>query len=227
LVTVAITAGVGATTTGTAVADTSGETVVVNPGARFVPRATRVLNAGETGFLTAQEGDDRLRWIDYATGAATVLADPLPKPLEYDVEAGRPIDWGYYRFTAAADGTVTRKRVADIEDMPAQPAGISLGSGILTTADDSELFMPHTYIGSYRSTWLKTSGRPEEIETTVDGLTSGRDADCGWTDGSYCITMFASGDGFHGRKEGTEQGKTRPECCGATPGPVPAGSRPG
>ncbi|WP_327245236.1 FG-GAP-like repeat-containing protein [Streptomyces sp. NBC_01320] len=440
---------------GTAVADTSGETVVVNPGARFVPRATRVLNAGETGFLTAQEGDDRLRWIDYATGAATVLADRLPKPLEYDIEAGRPLgnwpsgfghgsdtvavysespsphvtlqqragggstttipipegqsyvetygttvvtrtgtqqattslhllraeadgvkeqrleglpegwsltvsegdsrsvvvrgirwedttmkngwwlvdlesgqvkaldahasavtlgkdtllqvgsyaaevfdrndlsaaprkldlgnfsydttfrmlgnslvgvdalnsgnneyrgeklfrisddgrraeellavastdlswapdgsvlvagaetrmdrgalDWGYYRFTAAADGTVTRKRVADIEDMPAQPAGISLGSGILTTADDSNLFMPHTYIGGYRSTWLKTSGRPEEIRTTVDGLTSGRDADCGWTDGSYCITMFASGDGFHGRKEGTEQGKT-------------------
>ncbi|MET7860707.1 FG-GAP-like repeat-containing protein [Streptomyces sp. NPDC005318] len=462
MVTLAVTAGVGATATGTAVADTSGETVVVKPGARFVPRATRVLNAGETGFLTAQEGDDRLRWIDYATGTATVLADRLPKPLEYDVEAGRPVgnwptgfghgsdtvaiysespsphvtlqqgagggattivpipegqsyvetygttvitrtgtekattslhllraeadgikeqrleglpegwsltisegdtrsvvvrgilwegttmknswwfvdlasgqiraldahaqsvtlgkdtllqvgpgdgtgdvaevfdrndltapprvldirnfyvdsfrmlgnsligarslnggdneyrgqpllrlsddgetteellavartdlswapdgsvlvagaerrtdygplDWGYYRFTAAADGTVTRKRVADIEDMPAQPAGISLGSGILTTADDSNLFQPHTYIGGYRSTWLKTSGRPDEIRTTVDGLTSGREADCGWTDGSYCVTMLASGDGHHGQKEGTEQadGKTK------------------
>ncbi|MDF6043405.1 FG-GAP-like repeat-containing protein [Streptomyces sp. JH14] len=462
MVTLAVTAGVGATATGTAVADTSGDTVVVKPGARFVPRATRVLNAGETGFLTAQEGDDRLRWIDYATGAATVLADRLPKPLEYDVEAGRPVgtwptgfghgsdtvaiysatpsphvtlqqgagggatttvpipegqsyvetygttvitrtgtekattslhllraeaggvkeqrleglpegwsltisegdtrsvvvrgilwegttmkngwwlvdlasgqiraldahahsvtlgkdtllqvgpgdgtgdvaevfdrndltapprvldirnfyadsfrmlgnsligapslnggdneyrgqplrrlsddgetteellavartdlswapdgsvlvagaerrtdygplDWGYYRFTAAADGTVTRKRVADIEDMPAQPAGISLGSGILTTADDSNLFQPNTYIGGYRSTWLKTSGRPEEIRTTVDGLTSGREADCGWTDGSYCVTMLASGDGHHGQKEGTEQadGKTK------------------
>lgn len=106
---------------------------------------------------------------------------------------------------------MTRKRVADIEDMPAQPAGISLGSGILTTADDSNLFQPHTYIGGYRSTWLKTSGRPEEIRTTVDGLTSGREADCGWLDGSYCVTMLASGDGHHGQKEGTEQadGKTK------------------
>ncbi|MFE9855282.1 FG-GAP-like repeat-containing protein [Streptomyces sp. NPDC005780] len=455
MVTLAITAGTGAATTGTAVADTSDQPVVVSPGARFVPRATRVLNAGETGFLTAQEGDDRLRWIDYASGSATVLADRLPKPLEYDPEDGRPrgdwptgfgqgsdtvalysdspsphvtlqqgagggatttvaipegqsyvgtygttvvtrtgterattslhllkagadgvveqrleglpegwnltvpegdtrsavvrgilwedttmtngwwlvdlasgqirtldahaesvtlgpdtilqvgsyhgevldrndltaeprqldlqnfsynttfrmlgnsllgvdypnpgnneyrgeglfrvtpdgtwgeellavarndlswapdgsvlvagaetrtdfgsLDWGYYRFTAAADGTVTRKRVADIEDMPAQPAGISLGSGILTTADDSNLFMPHTYIGGYRSTWLKTSGRPEEIRTTMDGFTSGRDSDCAWTDTGYCVTMFASGDGFHGRRNATEQGVT-------------------
>lgn len=454
LVTLAMTAGAGAITTGTAVAGTTPETVVVSPGARFVPRATSVLNAGVTGFLTAREGDDRVRWTDYASGAATVLPDRLPKPLEYDPEEGRrrggwptgfgqgsdivavyaqspsphvtlrergsgpvgtvpvpdgqtyvgtygttvvtrtgsernvtslhllrvaaggvedqkldglpegwdlsvadgdarsivvsgilwegttmtrgwwlvdlatgklqtldehaqsvtlgkdtllqvgsyegkvfdrddltaepreldlrnysydmtfgmlgnslvgvaplnsgdneyrgrrlvrisddgetteellavahtdlartpdgsllvagaetrtdrgPLDWGYYRFTEAADGTVKRTRVADIEDMPAQPAGISLGSGILTTADDSGLFMPGTYIGSYRSTWLKTSGSPTEVRTTVDGLTGGRDADCGWLDGEYCVTMFASGDGFHGRREGTEQGET-------------------
>ncbi|MEU1436990.1 FG-GAP-like repeat-containing protein [Streptomyces sp. NPDC005786] len=462
LVALAITAGTSAATTGTAVADTSGETVVVHPGARFVPRATHVLNAGETGFLTAQEGDDRLRWIDYDSGAATVLADRLPKPLEYDPEEGRPrgdwptgfghgsdtvavyaagpsphvtlqqragggatttvaipegqsyvgtygttvvtrtgtddaetslhllradagratekrleglpegwnlsisegdaqsvvvrgilwdddrmtdgwwlvdlasghvetldadlydvtlgngtvvqvgpgdgnydvaeefdrsdlaapirvlkiddfsadtmrmlgntligvkspnsgnneyrgqplyrladdggtgeellaaattslsmapdgsvlvagaetvthrgpLDWGYYRFTAAADGTLTRRRVADIEDMPAQPAGIALGSGILTTSDDSNLFEPGGYIGGYRSTWLKTSGRPEEIRSTVDGLTSGREANCGWLEGSYCVAVLASGDGFYGPQEGIEQadGKTK------------------
>jgi hypothetical protein len=456
-VALAVTAGVGATA-GTAVAEVPGasaDPVVISPGARFVPRATIVLNAGETGFLTAQEGDDRLRWIDYATGATTVLEHRLPEPLAYDVDdfrfaeypgefghgsdtvalygqsptphvtlqqragggpsvtvpipegqtyvatygdtvitrtgaenaetslhllrvengevrdqkleglpegwnltisegdarsvavraikwedttmsqgwwvvdlatgsvkafsthgesvsfdrdtvfhlgapepyaaqvyrrddldaepvtldlrdvasyddtvrpfagglvtVSRPnpgdneyrgtelslrdldgsrlksllavastslhrtpdgsllvagaekntaygaLDWGYHRFTPAADGTVTRKRVADIEHREAEPAGISLGSGILTTADDSKLFMPHTYVGGYRSTWLKTSGRPEELHSTVDGFVAGRDSDCGDAENGYCVTMFASGDGHHGRKAGTEQ----------------------
>ncbi|MFF0477189.1 FG-GAP-like repeat-containing protein [Streptomyces sp. NPDC004284] len=458
-VTLAVTAGAGATVgavaAGTPTA-TAGEAVVVSAGARYVPRATIVLNAGETGFLTAQEGDDRLRWTDYATGATTVLDHRLPKPLSYDVDdfrfgeypadfghgsdtvavyaetpaphvtlqqragggetvtvpipegqtyvatygdtvitrtgterevtglhllhpsdggvrdqqvEGLPeggsltvsegdarsvavrgiawsgstmsqgwwvvdlatgkvktlsaqgesvsfdkdtvlqqgaeygvaevydrndldaaptrldvrdiayddvvrklgdhlltvtppnpgnneyrgnalrqfdagtgytaslldvsstslhrtpdgsllvagaekrtdrgaLDWGYYLFSRAADGTVTRKRVADIADMEAEPAGISLGSGILTTADDSNLYMPGTYIGGYRSTWLKTSGRPEELRSTVDGLTNGRDDDCGNSGEFYCVTMFASGDGHHGRKAGTEQDLT-------------------
>ncbi|NEB39609.1 FG-GAP-like repeat-containing protein [Streptomyces sp. SID14515] len=459
-VTLAVTAGIGATG-GAAVADTRGtaaDPVVISPGARFVPRATVVLNAGETGFLTAQEGDDRLRWIDYATGEATVLDHRLPEQLAYDVDAfrfdrslpdfghgsdtvalysdspaphvvlrqrggsgpattvpipvgqtylatygdrvitrtgpedavtslhilspengevrdqkleglpegwrltvgegdarsvavraikwedstmsqgwwvvdlatggvkelspngdsvtfdrdtvfhlGAPsgdaaqvyrrddldaepttvdlrdvasyddvvrrfgddfvtvtppnpgdneyrgnqlvlrgatgsrkvllavastsvqrtpdgsllvagaekrtdrgaLDWGYYRFTRAADGTVTRKRLADIADREAKPAGISLGSGILTTADDSEYYSPGTIIGGYRSTWLKTSGRPEELNSTVDGLVSGRDDDgCHPTYGVRCVSMFASGDGHHGRKAATEQDVT-------------------
>ncbi|MFI0241545.1 FG-GAP-like repeat-containing protein [Streptomyces sp. NPDC016845] len=440
-------------------ATASADPVVISPGARYVPRATIVLNAGETGFLTAQEGDDRLRWIDYATGAATVLDHRLPEPLAYDVDsfrfdaypadfghgsdtvavyadspaphvtlqqgagtsgtavtvpvpdgqsyvatygdtvitrtgtetaveslhllrvgddgqvrdqelAGLPqgwnltvgegdarsvavrgirweddmmsqgwwvvdlatgnlkelsssgdsvsfdqdtvlhvgapepyaaqvyrrddldaepatldlrevpfndvvrhfgddlvtvtppnpgnneyrgntlvlrdtsgqylksllavastsvhrtpngsllvtgaeertdqgtLDWGYYLFTRAADGTITRKRLADIEDREAEPAGIALGSGILTTADDSQGYSPGTVIGGYRSTWLRTSGRPEELNSTTDSLVSGRDDDCGVAGYTYCITMFASGDGYHGRKEATEQDVT-------------------
>ncbi|MEV5400637.1 FG-GAP-like repeat-containing protein [Streptomyces cellulosae] len=460
VVTLAMTAGIGATTGTATAADpatASAEPVVISPGARFVPRATLVLNTGETGFLTAQEGDDRLRWIDYATGTTTVLDHRLPKPLAYDVDDFRfdrypgefghgsdtvalyaaspsphvtlqqragdgptvtvpipegqsyvatygdtvitrtgaenaetslhllrtengqvrdqkleglpegwnltvgtgdsrsvavraikwedttmhqgwwvvdlatgslkalsphgeqvwfdqdtvfhlgapqsyaaqvyrrddldaepvtldlrdvgayndtilpfaggfatvtppnpgdneyrgnhlaledtegnwkslltvaspsvhrtpdgsllvagaekdtdygPLDWGYYLLTPAADGTVTRRRVADIEDREAEPFGISLGSGILTTADDSKLFMPHTYVGAYRSTWLKTSGRPEELNSTVDGLVSGGDSDCGDSENGYCVTMFASGDGHHGREAGTEQDVT-------------------
>ncbi|MEU0681221.1 FG-GAP-like repeat-containing protein [Streptomyces albogriseolus] len=459
-VTLAVTAGLGAATGTATAADpatASAEPVVISPGARFVPRATLVLNTGETGFLTAQEGDDRLRWIDYATGATTVLDHRLPKPLAYDVDdlrfaehpgdfghgsdtvalyaaspsphvtlqqragdgptvtvpipegqsyvatygdtvitrtgaenaetslhllrtengqvrdqkleglpegwnltistgdsrsvavraikwedttmyqgwwvvdlatgkvktlsphgesvtfdqdtvfhlgapqsyaaqvyrrddldaepvtldlrdvgayddtilpfadgfatvsppnpgnneyrgtplslrdgEGRsttlltvaspslhrtpdgsllvtgaekdthygPLDWGYYLLTPAADGTVTRKRVADIEDREAEPFGISLGSGILTTADDSKLYMPGTYVGGYRSTWLKTAGRPEELNSTVDGLVSGRDIDCGDSESGPCVTMFASGDGHHGREAGTEQDVT-------------------
>ncbi|MFI1825007.1 FG-GAP-like repeat-containing protein [Streptomyces sp. NPDC020412] len=451
VVALAVTAGTGAVA-GTAVAEThstSGDPVVISPGARFVPRATIVLNAGETGFLTAQEGDDRLRWIDYATGATTVLDQRLPEPLEYDVDefrfakhpshfgygsdtvavytgspsprvvlqqragggptatvpipegqtyvatygdtvvtrtgtekavtslhllqlkdgvvqdrrlAGLPegwplyvqdgdarsiavggikwegssmkqgwwvvdlatggvkalatrgksvsfdrgtvlhvgtptddaaqvyrrddlnaepttvdlrhvasydtvvrrlgdgfaavreagpggdgayrgnwlalhdaagnretllpvassslhrtpdgsllvagaekevtlgaLDWGYYLLTPTANGTVTRKRLADIADREAKPAGISLGSGILTTADDSLLYKPATSIGGYRSTWLKTSGRPEELNSTVDDYVPGQDADCS-SSGPHCVSMFASGDGHHGRK---------------------------
>lgn len=118
------------------------------------------------------------------------------------------LDWGYYLFTRAADGTITRKRLADIENREARPAGIALGSGILTTADDSQIYEPSTYVGGYRSTWLKTSGRPEEIDSTVDGYMAGRDDDCGNSQGEYCATLFASGDGFHGRKAGTEQDVT-------------------
>ncbi|MFI0503306.1 FG-GAP-like repeat-containing protein [Streptomyces albogriseolus] len=459
-VTLAVTAGLGAATGTATAADTttaSAEPVVISPGARFVPRATLVLNTGETGFLTAQEGDDRLRWIDYATGTTTVLGHRLPKPLAYDVDGLRfaehpgdfghgsdtvalyaaspsphvtlqqragdgptvtvpipegqsyvatygdtvitrtgaenaetslhllrtengqvrdqkveglpegwnltistgdsrsvavraikwedttmsqgwwvvdlatgkvktlsthgesvtfdqdtvfhlgapqpyaaqvyrrddldaepatldlrdvgayddtilpfadgfatvsppnpgdnqyrgnplslrdteghsttlltvaspslhrtpdgsllvtgaekdtdygPLDWGYHLLTPAADGTVTRRRVADIEDREAEPFGIALGSGILTTADDSKLYMPGTYVGGYRSTWLKTAGRPEELNSTVDGLVSGRDVDCGDTESGPCVTMFASGDGHHGREAGTEQDVT-------------------
>ncbi|MEV4332832.1 VCBS repeat-containing protein [Streptomyces sp. NPDC049597] len=468
-VTLAVTAGIG-TAAGTAVAETPGasaDPVVITPGARFVPRATIVLNAGETGFLTAQEGDDRLRWIDYATGATTVLDHRLPEPLAYDVDEfrfarypggfgngsdtialytdsptphvtlqqragsgtsttvpipegqtyvatygdtvitrtgteraatslhllhlengevrdqaleglpegwtltisegdarsvavrgikwedstmsqgwwvvdlatgsvkalstegesvsfdrdtvfhlGAPssyaaqvyrrddldaepttldlrevahsdvvrrlgddlvtvsppnpgdneyrgnhlvlrdvtgswnksllavaspsvhrtpdgsllvagaeerttygaLDWGYYLFTPASDGTVTRKRLADIEDREAKPAGISLGSGILTTADDSKYYSPGTSIGGYRSTWLKTSGRPEELNSTVDGFVSGRDDDsCSPVYGTYCVTMFASGDGHHGRKAATEHDVTMLYRNGAAP----------
>lgn len=468
-VTLAVTAGIG-TAAGTAVAETRGasaDPVVISPGARFVPRATIVLNAGETGFLTAQEGDDRLRWIDYGTGATTTLDHRLSEPLAYNVDEfrfaqypsdfghgsdtvalyadsptphvtlqqradagpattvpipvgqtyvatygdtvitrtgtekaatslhllrledgevrdrkleglpegwnlsisegdarsvavrgikwedttmsqgwwvvdlatgsvkalstrgesvsfdgdtvfhlGAPsgdaaqvyrrddldaepttvdlrdvasyndvvrrfgddfvtvtppspgndggyrgnqlvlrdasgswnsllavaspsvhrtpdgsilvagaeektsygaLDWGYYLFTRAADGTITRKRLADIEDREARPAGISLGSGILTTADDSKHYDPATTIGGYRSTWLKTSGRPEELESTVDGVASGRDDDCSPTAGTYCVTMFASGDGHHGRKAATEQDVTMLYRNGAAP----------
>ncbi|MFD4946202.1 hypothetical protein ACFWNT_27605 [Streptomyces sp. NPDC058409] len=102
-----MTAGIG-TAAGTAVAETrdaSADPVVISPGARFVPRATIVLNAGETGFLTAQEGDDRLRWIDYATGVTTILDHRLPEPLAYDVDEFRfakyPSDFGHGSDTVA------------------------------------------------------------------------------------------------------------------------------
>ncbi|MEH0420348.1 hypothetical protein [Streptomyces sp. B21-083] len=55
---------------------------------RAVPRATQILNAGASGFLWAQEGDDRLLWTSYATGATTALEQRLPAPVEYDIDSG-------------------------------------------------------------------------------------------------------------------------------------------
>ncbi|MFF3562059.1 FG-GAP repeat domain-containing protein [Streptomyces sp. NPDC002574] len=119
------------------------------------------------------------------------------------------LDWGIHRFTAAADGTVKRTRVTAVAPVPAQVYGLSLGGGVLTTADNSTLYEPGTVIGAYRSTWLSASGSPVPLRSTVDGLVSGHDGD--WGCSTYtprCIEMYASGDGFHGRRFATESGLT-------------------
>ncbi|MFF7543845.1 FG-GAP-like repeat-containing protein [Streptomyces canus] len=130
------------------------------------------------------------------------------------VEQG-DLDWGVYRVARAADGSVTRSRVTDVQPMPAQVHGLSLGSGVLTTADNSTLYEPNTILGAYRSTWLTTSGTPAVVKTTVDGLVSGRDGDC-YAGATHCIRMFADGTGHHGRQEDTESGLTMLRTNGAT-----------
>ncbi|WP_406178483.1 FG-GAP-like repeat-containing protein [Streptomyces canus] len=130
------------------------------------------------------------------------------------VEQG-DLDWGVYRVARAADGSVTRSRVTDVQPMPAQVHGLSLGNGVLTTADNSTLYEPNTILGAYRSTWLTTSGTPAVVKTTVDGLVSGRDGDC-YSGATHCIRMFADGTGHHGRQDATESGLTMLRTNGAT-----------
>ncbi|MFF0091552.1 FG-GAP-like repeat-containing protein [Streptomyces canus] len=130
------------------------------------------------------------------------------------VEQG-DLDWGVYRVARAADGSVTRSRVTDVQPMPAQVHGLSLGNGVLTTADNSTLYEPNTILGAYRSTWLTTSGTPAVVKTTVDGLVSGRDGDCS-AGATQCIRMFADGTGHHGRQDATESGLTMLRTNGAT-----------
>ncbi|MFG3495544.1 FG-GAP-like repeat-containing protein [Streptomyces sp. NPDC047928] len=124
-------------------------------------------------------------------------------------------DWAFYRFSPAADGSLTRQRVATVQPMPAHVYGLSLGSGILTTADSGTTFQPHTYLGGYRSTWLSTTGAPTALRSTADGLVSGRDSGCTDLD-ERCVTMWASGDGHHGREQATEAGDTVLRENGAT-----------
>ncbi|MET8111346.1 FG-GAP-like repeat-containing protein [Streptomyces prasinus] len=124
------------------------------------------------------------------------------------------LDWGVYRVARGADGSITRDRVTAVQPMPAQLNGLSLGSGILTTADNSTLYEPNTILGAYRSTWFTTGGTPSVARTTVDGLVSGRDGDC--TSGTgRCIRMFADGTGHHGRLDATESGLTMLRANGA------------
>ncbi|WP_265590176.1 FG-GAP-like repeat-containing protein [Streptomyces fagopyri] len=133
---------------------------------------------------------------------------------EQYVEQG-DLDWGVHRIALATDGSLTRSRLSAVRPMPARINGLSLGSGILTTADNSTLYEPGTIIGAYRSTWLTTSGTPGVARTTVDGLVSGRDGDCA-ADATRCIPMFADGTGRHGRRDATESGLTMLRTNGAT-----------
>ncbi|MGC0339183.1 hypothetical protein RKD20_004217 [Streptomyces sp. SLBN-8D4] len=130
------------------------------------------------------------------------------------VEQG-DLDWGVYRIAPTADGSVTRSRLTAVQPMPAQINGLSLGSGILTTADNSTLYAPNTILGAYRSTWLTTSGTPSVARTTVDGLVSGWDGDCSGG-ATRCIPMFADGTGHHGRRDATESGLTMLRTNGDT-----------
>ncbi|MEU7470490.1 FG-GAP-like repeat-containing protein [Streptomyces sp. NPDC044984] len=124
------------------------------------------------------------------------------------------LDWGVYRVARGADGSVTRDRVTAVQPMPARINGLSLGSGILTTADNSTLYEPNTVIGAYRSTWFTTGGTPGVARSTVDGLVSGSDGNCTAGTG-HCIRMFADGTGHHGRRDSTESGLTMLRANGA------------
>ncbi|WP_210585200.1 FG-GAP-like repeat-containing protein [Streptomyces sp. GESEQ-35] len=133
---------------------------------------------------------------------------------EQYVEQG-DLDWGVYRVARAADGSVTRSRLTSVQPMPATVRGLALGSGILTTADNSTLYEPNTILGAYRSSWLTTSGTPGVAKASVDGLVSGWDGDCTGSD-TGCIRMFADGTGHHGRQDATESDLTMLRTNGTT-----------
>ncbi|MEU5567814.1 FG-GAP-like repeat-containing protein [Micromonospora musae] len=123
------------------------------------------------------------------------------------VEEG-DLDWGVYRVAQAADGSITRDRLTAVAPMPAQIYGLSLGSGILSRADDSTTYAPGSTIGAYRSTWLTTptaGGTPTVERSTVDRSVNGSEGDCVPRDGSpeRCIRMFADGTGHHARPSPT------------------------
>ncbi|WP_370413966.1 FlgD immunoglobulin-like domain containing protein [Streptomyces fradiae] len=117
------------------------------------------------------------------------------------------IDWAVHRLVPTAGGGVETRRLATVEPMPARIYGLSLGSGILTRAENSTYFQPSGYYGAYRSTWLTAAGQPQPVRTTVDGLMRGEDGECHVIAGR-CAVLLASGDGFHGRRDATYDNAT-------------------
>ncbi|MEU9856473.1 FG-GAP-like repeat-containing protein [Streptomyces sp. NPDC047974] len=143
-----------------AVADTAPQTTVLPAAPRFSPRATSILNAGETGYLLAQEGDARLQWIDYATGKATPLAVTLPEAPRYNYVDGywdynqRPLflgDTGYW-----GDGSDT---VALHSATPAPHVTLQKGAGAVF----ADIVIPpgQEYVGTYGDTVLTRTGTAE------------------------------------------------------------------
>lgn len=152
--------------------------------------------------------------------AHTIVQAPDGSALAVGAErfVGRgDLDWGVYRITQSADGSVKRHRLTAVRPMPAQIHGLALGSGVLTTAGNSTAYSPSDVLGAYRSTWLTTpagGGSPAVEKTSADGPVNGRDGYCG-SDATHCIRMFADGTGFHGREQATESGKTMLYANGA------------
>ncbi|WP_369030158.1 FG-GAP-like repeat-containing protein [Streptomyces adonidis] len=176
------------------------------------------LYRGQPLWALASDGTDTTKVMDPAAHQLVQAPDGsiLVAGAERYVERG-DLDWGVYRVAPAADGSVTRTRLTAVEPFPAQIRGLSLGSGILTTADNSTMYAPGTILGAYRSTWLTTPAEgtvPGVARTAVDGLVSGWDGYCSGSE-HRCIPMFADGTGLHGRRDATESDLTMLYANGA------------
>ncbi|MFF9866690.1 FlgD immunoglobulin-like domain containing protein [Streptomyces sp. NPDC013953] len=166
---------------------------------------------GETLFRLLDEEGDSQAVLELARGMATAPDGSVLVAGATNPPAQGDIDWAIHRVVPKADGGVEVRRLTTIEPAPAHIYGLSLGSGVLTTADSSTIYQPSTYLGAYRSTWLSTSGQPQPVRSTVDWMVSGRDGNCVGDEGyddERCVSMFASGDGYHGRANATGSGVT-------------------
>lgn len=170
--------------TGAAVVRAAAAETVLPATQRRIPRGTRILEAGTTGLLLAQEGDDRLLWIDYATGTTTALATRLASKPVYDVDNGSftqaPFSFepGYYGagsdtvalYSATPVPHVTLQKgagaaFADIALPPGQTYKGTFGDTVVTVEGDPNA------PGAYHL--LKAGGAGKASDTPVKGLLAG------------------------------------------------------
>ncbi|WP_234336808.1 FG-GAP-like repeat-containing protein [Streptomyces xylophagus] len=135
-----------------AFATTAGE-VVVNAAPRAVPRATQILDAGSSGFLWAQEGDDRLLWTDYASGITTALEQRLDAPLAYDIDTGYFTHAASFKTGYYGDGsdTVALYSQTDSRVTLLKGAGSTGTTGVVPVPEGA------TYQGTFGDTVLTST----------------------------------------------------------------------
>ena len=173
-----------------AFATVAGE-VVVDAAARAVPRATQILDAGTSGFLWAQEGDDRLLWTDYASGTTTALEQRLDAPLAYDIDTGYFTHAASFKTGYYGDGsdTVALYSAADGRVTLLKGAGTSGGTGVVPLPAGA------TYQGTFGDTVLTSTdaadGNPNayQLWRVQDGGQAARTAVTGLPDSAANIQV--------------------------------------
>ncbi|MFD9359896.1 FG-GAP repeat domain-containing protein [Streptomyces sp. NPDC060031] len=145
-----------ATQAGAPTAQSAAAETVLPQAQRRIPRGTRILDAGTTGLLLAQEADDRLLWIDYATGARTALATRLASKPVYNVDSGyfeqAPFSSEPGFYGAGSD------TVALYSATPAPHVSLQKGAGAVLA--DIALPSGQTYKGTFGDTVVTAVGDP-------------------------------------------------------------------
>ncbi|WP_229868430.1 FG-GAP-like repeat-containing protein [Streptomyces inusitatus] len=174
------------------------------------PLLALVSNGGRTARSTVMEPAGQQ--IVQAPDGSVLVAGA-----ERYIERG-DLDWGVHRITQTDDKSIVRSRLTTVQPVPAQIHGLSLGSGVLTVADNSTMYETGRVLGAYRSRWLGTpaaGGAPSVTKTTVDGPLSEWDGYC-HRSAPRCVRMLDDGAGRHGRREDTESGLTMLRVNGVT-----------
>ncbi|GHI13918.1 hypothetical protein Scinn_33810 [Streptomyces virginiae] len=132
---------------------------------RGLPTRDRLFVAGDTGLLHAREGDDRLLWTRYDTGATTDTGLRLPAPVDGGLDQGRP-SRGYsgaenHRYGTTSDSVAVP--VAATEQAPAKVDLYDLATGKPVALGSVTVPAGQSYYGTYGRTVLTFEGSDSAV----------------------------------------------------------------